>query len=193
MIDSISIHDCGISYLCLHHYHPKRSGMPDEDTELILNFKNRNAKAIRHIESEMIAAVIPVAFYLQHQLHCRYIIAAPSSKAAVQNYACECVCKALVAQFPWLMYLPQSLQRFTTVPKSSTARPGERPTFETHINSICYAGEPVNAAGQTIILVDDVLTRGATSSACRDILIQATHCEQVFGLFVAKTVYGGYV
>ena len=39
---------------------------------------------------------------------------------------------------------------------------------------------------ETIIMVDDILTRGATSDACRDILQQETGCKRVIGLFIRK-------
>jgi hypothetical protein len=56
------------------------------------------------------------------------------------------------------------LQRTQTVSKSATARPGERPGPDNHYESISCS-RPLRAPSR-LILVDDVVTRGATLIAC---------------------------
>ncbi len=120
---------------------------------------------------------------------CYYIVAIPPSNAETTNAPCEAVCAALADHFDWLTYLPGALKRVTTVPKSATAGKEGRPrtTYEEHVNSIRYVGPSIVARNQSIIMVDDVLTLGATSQACRTILTQATGCKQVLGFFIGRT------
>jgi predicted amidophosphoribosyltransferase len=173
--------------LFLYEYIPWRSSRRNEITNLILEFKKNNADAVVQIQMDMIKAFYSLVPYLRDNLCCRYIVSIPSSREGFQNTPCEEVCIALAAVFPWLTHLPGALQRIITVQKSSQAEPGSRPTYTTHLNSIRYTGPSLHTIGQTIIMVDDVITRGETSKACRDILKQATHCNRVLGLFVGKT------
>lgn len=177
----------GNDSLFLYEYIPWRSSRRNEITNLILDFKKNNVAAVVQIQMDMIRAFYSLVPYLRDSLCCRYIVSIPSSREGIQNTPCEEVCVALAAVFPWLSHLPGALQRVITVQKSSQAEPGLRPIYTTHLNSIRYAGPSLNAAEQTIIMVDDVITRGETSKACRDILKQATHCNRVLGLFVGKT------
>ena len=187
---SIATSTFGMEYAYLYQYVSKRSGMPNETTQLILNFKGRNPEAVNRIKEGMIEQVASMVPYLRDRLRCRYLVSLPSSSKGGLNRPCEDVCVALAAKFPWLTHLPGALERTTAVQKSAYAYPGHRPGYQQHKDSIRYARVPVvRASHQTIIIVDDVITRGETSGACRDILMQATKCERVFGLFAAKTVY----
>lgn len=56
------------------------------------------------------------------------------------------------------------VRRIRAVPKSAFAAPGERPTLETHYNSI--EADTQLIAPTRILLVDDVVTRGRTLLAC---------------------------
>ena len=179
----------GLEYTHLYDYYSKRSRMSNDITDLILDFKKQKPEALLKIQKSMIERVASMAPYLRDTLRCCYLVSIPSSRERARNIPCETVCAALDAKFPWLTHIPNALQRINSVQKSAFAYPGERPDYQQHIASIRYAGpSSFHASHKTIILVDDVITRGETSAACRDILMRTTKCERVFGLFAAKTV-----
>jgi hypothetical protein len=62
-----------------------------------------------------------------------------------------------------------ALVRSAAVPKSSTARAGERPSAEQHRDSIVVCSSLVR--GRDVWLLDDVVTRGETMRACRWLLL----------------------
>ncbi len=172
----------------LYEYIPWRlTKRRNEITGLILDFKNDYPYAIEKVKADMILAFGQMAMVLKEQWQCRYIVAIPSSRAGIRNEPCEQVCEALASVFPWLTYLEGALERVSSVPKSSRSEPGMRPNYATHFNSIRFT-QKIDATGKTIIMLDDIITRGETSKACRDILLSATCCRSVLGLFVGKTV-----
>jgi len=172
----------------LFDYVPWRTGYATRETRLILNFKNNNPRDVEQVKEIAIAAFSQAEIDLR-DLECRYIVAIPSSKAESTNAPCEAVCAALADYFDWLTYLPRALKRVITVQKSATAeKEGRlRTTYEEHVNSIRYVGPSIVAHNQSIIMVDDVLTRGATSQACRAVLACATGGKQVMGFFIGRT------
>lgn len=180
---------CGDNSFYLYEYIPwKDTEKRNEITKLMLDFKNDNLSAINTVQRELIQAFTPLVPYFRDTLQCNYIVTVPSSQQGALNKPCEKVCEALMEAFPWLIFLEGSLERTQTVTKSSRAEVGMRPGYSDHMRSIRYAGPRLNLANESYILLDDVLTRGATSKACRDILTRATNCKQVAGLFVGKTV-----
>lgn len=54
----------------------------------------------------------------------------------------------------------QCLKRTRAVPKSAFARPGERPSVQTHYDTMEV--EPKLISAERILIVDDVITKGAT-------------------------------
>ncbi len=171
----------------LYEYFPWRSSRRNETTNLILDFKKDYPYAVEKVKEDMIQAFDQVAILLKERWLCRYIVAIPSSRAGTRNEPCEQVCEALASAFPWLTYMEGALERVSSVQKSSRSEPGMRPNYTTHFNSIRFT-EKIDARGKTLIMLDDVITRGETSKACRDILLSATRCRSVLGLFVGKTV-----
>jgi predicted amidophosphoribosyltransferase len=63
------------------------------------------------------------------------------------------------------------LIRSEAVPKAALSSPSERPTAERHYNSLTVQG--ILEKPEEIVLVDDVITRGATLIGCANRLIDA--------------------
>ena len=182
---SLRVSETGTMFL--YEYIPWRSNRRNETTRLILDFKNDYPYAVNKVKADMIEAFDQVATLLKERWQCRYIVAIHRAWAGTRNEPCEQVCEALASAFPWLTYLEGALERVTSVPKSSRSEPGMRPDYAAHFNSIRFTRQ-IDVRGRSIIILDDIITRGETSKACRDILLSATHCRSVSGLFVGKTV-----
>lgn len=156
-------------------------------TKLVLDFKENQPLALRKVRNLALEALRD--YEELEEFRRGYLVALPSHDPNKVNAPCEYLCAELARAFPHqLVYLGQVLKRVIKVEKSATAPSGKRPTYADHISSIAYAGPQINSR-ERIIMVDDVLTLEATSSACRDILKQATGCKDVQGFFVAKTTY----
>jgi len=130
---------------------------------------------------------MPIPFSTTFGTLPRYLVSIPSHDVGGTSTSIESVCRALEKRFSWLTYMPEALVRTDSVPKSARAGPGGRPSYFDHLASIKYGGPKIRLQGPTIIMLDDVMTRGATSKACRTILHQATDCKQVTGIFVGRT------
>jgi predicted amidophosphoribosyltransferase len=175
--------------LSIFEYIPwRRRGKVNDITFLLLDFKENKPAAVNEIQSVMLQAFAGWEGKFRRAFRCKYIVSVPSSSSEYANIPCEQICAALAEQFRWLTYLPEALKRIETVPKAARAASGERPDYTTHRRTIRYTGPPLHIPTETIIMVDDILTRGATSDACRDILQQATGCKRVIGLFIGRTV-----
>jgi len=89
------------------------------------------------------------------------------------------------------------LERVTPVEKSATALPGERPSAEEHYESIRARGG-LRLAGARAVVVDDVITKGATclasggplSEVFRDTDIRAFALVRTLGLVGEMPVLG---
>ena len=90
--------------------------------------------------------------------------------------------KALVSEHLGTFVLPL-LKRAVAVQKSSTARPGKRPSARVHLNS--FRVEPCAVQPERIVITDDVVTRGATMLAAISAVAEAIPGAQVerFALF----------
>ncbi|HEU5375281.1 MAG TPA: hypothetical protein VFV38_07570 [Ktedonobacteraceae bacterium] len=174
-----------IHSLTLIKYPPKRKGITPA-YQFVIHFKNNNSWALRKARD----LVLEVLNYDDVEEFRRgYLVTIPGHEAGSINRPCEYLCAEMAKAYPrQLVHLRQALQRTITVAKSATAYYGQRPTYTDHFRSIRYAGPQLDS-NERIIMVDDVLTRGETSRACRDILRKATGCTDVQGLFVARTTY----
>lgn len=154
-------------------------------TDFVLAFKNNNNEAIA-VATQLVSAAIQRIEPVLKRMDCRYVVCIPPSTAFKTNSPCETVSRAIATQFKWIEHLPGALRRTKSVPKSALAAPGERPTYDDHRKTIAYVGKPNNTE-HSIIMLDDVITRGTVSEACRDILIEEANFKRVIGVFLART------
>jgi predicted amidophosphoribosyltransferase len=193
--DAIDAKRCGKwagQDLAALYYPPLRyqswGSKPHAATCLILNFKNNQSHAVKVVSEYLADLVNEHVDRLLASYKCSYIVSLPRSKASAANEPCERVCAILAQQYDWLTHLPRALSRTHSIWKSSQAQSiDERPGTELHLDTINYTGPRLQIPGQSIIMVDDVITHGHTSEACRRILQEATGCYAAVGLFVART------
>lgn len=168
-------------------YFSKRSGLSNPVTSLILRFKENDEAAVTTVIKLMTTGFEKIEVTLRDERLCRYIVSIPSSTKESSNVPCERVCMALAKKFDWLTHMPDALVRIENVQKSAFAAPGERPDYEEHMRTIEYKGSPLHLTKESFIILDDVKTRGETSRACREILVKATGCKAVIGVFLGRT------
>jgi len=167
----------------LFHYTPAWRG-GDEATRLILDFKEGRTDAVE-LAIELVSCVMLVYERILRPENVTYILSAPSHRAGKPNWAGEQLCEGVARAIPWIRHIRGGLERTETVIKSATAPPGERPDYGTHLRTIRYVGPQV-LKSRTVILFDDILTRGCTSQACKDILRKKGFVN-VFGIFLGRT------
>jgi hypothetical protein len=96
------------------------------------------------------------------------LVPVPGSSLLVLGglWAADRLCKALRNEALAGNVLPL-LSRTKAVPKSATSAPGQRPTVETHYDSLSVQrSTPLLPPNVRFTIVDDVVTRGATLLAC---------------------------
>lgn len=99
------------------------------------------------------------------------LVPCPRSSLLVKGalWPSERIAKALVAAGlgkqvnPWL-------ERMKAVPKSSTAKPGGRPVIQDHLDSMRVSAESTMFPPGTLVVIDDVITKGATLIAAASLL-----------------------
>lgn len=158
----------------------------DSVTYFILAFKNSEASAIDGTIKLFASAIGSMERELRDVHRCKYIIAIPPSRANQFNDPCERVCAAIASRFAWLTYLRGALVRTKTVPSAHRSPSWNRPTYDDHLQTIEYRG-PTLSNDASVIMVDDLQTRGDTSHACRDILQRRSSCLKVIGMYLGKT------
>jgi predicted amidophosphoribosyltransferase len=170
-------------------YRPKRltGGVYDAASQLLIDFKEGLTTAEDLMTELARGAIQRQVRELRDRRRCAYLVVVPSHAATTTDGPCHRLGRRLSAGVDWLEFLP-GLVRHATVAKSSKARPGERPTRADHVASIRYEGPRLRIPSQSIIMLDDVITAGETSGAVREILLQATGCRSVIGLFLSRTV-----
>jgi predicted amidophosphoribosyltransferase len=168
-------------------YHPFRSSAFNDTSRLILDFKENKDDAVKVVIQLLTEAVASLEVELRDKRASRYIVSIPSSVTGKTNTPCERVCAALAGRFAWLAHIPKALVRTKSVQKSARAAAGGRPDYAAHLETITYKGPKLTLRSETIVMFDDVITRGETSRACRDILKAATGSTRVTGIYLAKT------
>jgi predicted amidophosphoribosyltransferase len=169
-------------------YWPKRSPEADDTTRLVLDFKKGARESSELAASLVLAALGRFELRLRDQLRCRAIISIPSHSKGVSNRPGERLCERVASAISWLDHYEGALVRTETVPKSAWAPRGERPGEEDHYRSIEYRGPTSSLRRSSIIMFDDVITRKATSAACRRIVQEATGCRKVIGVYLGRTM-----
>jgi hypothetical protein len=170
-------------------YKPK-GRFPDhnEARQLVLDFKGDWTQAIELVTKIVVGIVGQNETTFRDDRCCRFVVAVPGHNAGGPGKAGTSVCTALAEKYDWLTFLPDGLQRLHAVTKSAWAHGDDRPDYSTHAESIGYAGPMLRPTPCGILLFDDVITKGNTSSACRDILKGATGVGRVTGLYLGRTV-----
>ena len=102
-----------------------------------------------------------------------------------QLWPAERICRALHEQGA-APHIERLLRREVPVPKSAIAGPGERPSPETHYETIVI--DPQLAAPPYITVVDDVVTRGSTLIAAVSLLAEHFPESEVRGFAVVRTM-----
>jgi len=159
-----------------------RSVMVYDETakKLILSFKNGDrldlvpliTKLMKRITSELmdeVDCIIPVPLHRLRLLKRRYNQSAMLARRLAKENRKE--------------YRPDVLKRIRHTPSQGHLTANER-----HINvrNAFQAVKPERIKGKTILLVDDVLTTGATANECAKVLVKAG-AKQIFLLTIAST------
>jgi predicted amidophosphoribosyltransferase len=98
----------------------------------------------------------------------RLLVPIPGHLAGTAGWPLDSVCRSLAASESWLVYRPGLLVRAKTIRQSSAS--AFRPTFAEHIESLFWSGGRLRSS---VIMMDDVYTHGRTSTACRELLLDA--------------------
>lgn len=165
-------------------YRSRRSGRANQISEFVLAFKagvdSAVKIAVQVVGDELDKKKGRLLYAVSH------VVCAPPHNRGFASPSSEFFCEQIANRFS-KTYIPRALERTKSVQKAAYAPPGQRPTYSDHLDSIRYAGPSLDLRDRHILLFDDVLTSGDTSDACRDILITATGCKVVVGLFLART------
>lgn len=170
----------------IFRYAPVSSEEANDATRLILDFKENRDEAVALGVQIVTEVLTEREEFFRGEEDEVYLVVIPSHSAGRPNVAGERLCSKVAGQVRWVHYVPHALRRVTTVTKSATAPPGQRPGYLEHKRSIIYSGP--TSLGKRVIMFDDVYTRGDTASACRDILRENAGCQVVFGLFLGRTI-----
>jgi predicted amidophosphoribosyltransferase len=107
------------------------------------------------------------------------VVAVPGHRTGI-NRTTEALCAALASMLPGVRHRPGVLQRFRPIRRSATSL--ERPTLGEHLDTLRVATPVVGS----VIIVDDVFTRGRVTEACARLLRDAGSLEVIVAA-VART------
>lgn len=169
-------------------YQPVSSYGKNEKNKLILSFKDNHTTAVQYVTDIVLQLFTKNEKMYQHELGFRYVVSIPSSTAGRTNAPCERICSVLAQRFSWLTHIPHALERVQSVLQSHRVRYEERLKCFQHMQTIQYTGPALHIPNESFVMLDDIITFGETSKACRRILKRETECKRVIGLFVGRTV-----
>ena len=156
-------------------------------TDLIIQFKEDNPDAISTVKSLYLNVITADIDFWKNQLNIKYVFCIPHSGTDVLNTSCEAVASALDNKFEWIHHIKHGIRRTTDVTKSAQTR--NRPTATDQQRSLAFNVSPFyRFYGGKILLIDDVVTLGATSTACKAILNTEIPKAIVYGFFLGRTV-----
>jgi HAD superfamily hydrolase (TIGR01549 family) len=161
----------------------RSDGEASEATRIVLDFKGGHRRAVEYAAAFLAFAVERHEAYLRDIRQVRYVAPIPGHAVASGYSPVADVARLLADRFPWLS-LEGHIERVHEVPKSSTA--SVRPTAAMHASSMRWQG-PRLTSDDGVLLVDDVLTRGATFAGAQATVIAATACRSIVGMFLART------
>jgi len=81
------------------------------------------------------------------------------------------------------------LERISSVNRSSTSSPADRPKPEDHYNSIIVKNQLIEVGENTkFVLVDDVITRGSTLLGCANRILDVWSNVEIYGFAIFRTI-----
>jgi len=166
-------------------YIPKYTNQQDEFSQLILLFKNYSTlspKAKKDFIDYFAEEIVSIV--KKNSLKPDIVIPIPSSEAFTISDGHKDLSRRL-AEMLGIEDGTNALIRIKTVRKSSTALPGERPSFEEHYRTM-IVNTAFNLKGKKVLLFDDVYTKGNTARAAATRIFEAG-AEDVWIMTLGKT------
>ena len=122
---------------------------------------------------------------IREEHNCRYLVPIPSHRQGYGDGNLLRVARLLSAEFGFDL-LDRALLRTKEITISHKARYGERPKHQAHVQTLSWVWKDRLQGG--ILLVDDVITTGTTSQACRHVIAESTgiRSDSFVRLFLAK-------
>ena len=80
------------------------------------------------------------------------------------------------------------LMRTKAIRSSATAPRGERPKIQEHLETIRVVAEPSVFLAKAMVIIDDVITKGATLLAAASLLKEAFPTAEIKGFALVRTM-----
>ena len=168
-----------------HAYYPSHDAAHQTclSTQFVFDVKNRDSQAQDAAASILIEAIQRNESYLRLVRRVRFVAGIPGHRATSHQSPMELIAERVADAVPWLA-VGGRLRRVVDVPRSATA--DVRPGIATHAASMAWEGASLSQ-NDGLLLLDDVLTRGATFRGAQLAVGASSTCLSVVGFFLAKT------
>lgn len=162
-----------LEYACLYSYSSKGTKKFSlESQNLVWKIKQNKENIISKIVERFSSRINENSNHLLKDFFNpnTHLIPVPSSSPLVNNdslWVPKVICEELI-KYGFGKDIKDILKRTKPIPKSSLQARGDRPNPIDHFNSIILENNFLET--DTVILVDDVITRGSTVGGCADLL-----------------------